>query len=232
MRGADVTGALLFGDRFPDLYDMQERFPPSSPKRRRLRRSELKKRVRLAMENAVGLEGDLVRELGRCFGTDDLRVLGRRRRSGGSFHVRLAVTPQDAEDSISYELAFGTSGPTLTSDVPERQVAQVAEALLRDFERAESADEIDDLLFRGLEPHIRNLLGAASSGAYYLPADRTGVMHSHQVVVGTLVQHATTAGLRPSTTIPMLSGCVGGLPQPAHQHGQPHSQATKEGQRT
>ena len=34
--------------------------------------------------------------------------------------------------------------------------------------------------------------------AYYLPSDRTGVMHSHQVVVSTLIQSATAAGRRPS----------------------------------
>ena len=34
--------------------------------------------------------------------------------------------------------------------------------------------------------------------AYYLPSDRTGVMHSHQVVVSALIQSATAAGLRPS----------------------------------
>ncbi len=33
-------------------------------------------------------------------------------------------------------------------------------------------------------------------------------MHSHQVVVGTLVQSATTAGLRPSTNVPVLSGVL------------------------
>ena len=51
-----------------------------------------------------------------------------------------------------------------------------------------------------IDPLIRN--------AYYLPADRTGVMHSHQVVVSTLIQGATTTGLRRSTSVPMLSGVL------------------------
>ncbi len=44
--------------------------------------------------------------------------------------------------------------------------------------------------------------------AFYLPADRTGIIHSHQVVVGTLLQSAATAGLRPSGSIPVLSGVL------------------------
>ena len=56
--------------------------------------------------------------------------------------------------------------------------------------------------------HFRSMLGPLGRNAYYLPADRTGVMHSHQVVVSTLVQSAATAGLRPSTNIPMLSGVL------------------------
>ena len=58
------------------------------------------------------------------------------------------------------------------------------------------------------EVHFRSILGPLRQDAYYLPADRTGVVHSHQVVVSTLVQSAATAGLRPSTNIPMLSGVL------------------------
>ena len=55
---------------------------------------------------------------------------------------------------------------------------------------------------------FRSLLGPLGGAAYYLPADRTGVMHSHKVVVGALLQGAATAGLRPPTNIPMLSGVL------------------------
>ena len=190
--------------RLPELEDMRGWFQPSFPEQPAEGMAWLKERVRFGMEKAVGLEEDLVRELGRCFGTDDLGVLGRRRRAGGSFNIRLGVTPEDAGDSLSYELAFGASGPTLTSNVPENQVVQAAEAVRRDFELADIRDEVDYLLFCS----VRNLFGAAGCDAYYLPADRTGIMHSHQVLVGTLVQNATTAGLRPSATVPMLSGVL------------------------
>ena len=53
-----------------------------------------------------------------------------------------------------------------------------------------------------------SVIGPLIRSAYYLPADRTGVMHSHQVVVSTLIQGATTTGLRRSTDVPMLSGVL------------------------
>lgn len=193
--------------RLSDLDDMQRWFRLSSPEPPAEAVVRLKERARLAMEKAIGLEDSLVRELGRCFGTDNIGALGRRPGSG-AFNIRLGVTPEDAKDGISYELAFDAGGPTLASSVTDDQVGQVVDALRKDFERADSSAEIDFLLIGGLERHVRNLLGAASCDAYYLPADRTGVMHSHQVVVGTLVQNATTAGLRPSTTVPMLSGVL------------------------
>ena len=193
---------------FPQPDDIRGWLQPSFSKQPADALAGLDERIRLAMEKAVGLEDDLVRELGRCFGTEDLGALARRRRSGGSFNIRLGVPPEDAEDSISYELAFEANGPTLTSNVPENQVAQVAGAVRRDFERTDSPHAIPNLLLQGLRPYVPDLLGAASYSAYYLPADRMGVMHSHQVVVGTLVQNATTAGLRPSTTVPMLSGVL------------------------
>ena len=55
---------------------------------------------------------------------------------------------------------------------------------------------------------FKKLLSPIYRSAYYLPADRTGVMHSHQVVVSALVQNATTAGLEPSVGVPLLSGVL------------------------
>lgn len=51
-------------------------------------------------------------------------------------------------------------------------------------------------------------LGPLSHPAFYLPADRTGVMHAHRVVVSTLIKGAPMAGLRPDVYTPMLSGVL------------------------
>ena len=52
------------------------------------------------------------------------------------------------------------------------------------------------------------LTGTLHLPAYYLPADRTGVMHAHSVVVSALIASAPTAGLRPAAHTPMLSGVL------------------------
>ena len=44
--------------------------------------------------------------------------------------------------------------------------------------------------------------------AFYLPADRTGLMHAHRVVVGSLFDRASKPGLRRTDPLPDLSGIV------------------------
>ncbi len=51
-------------------------------------------------------------------------------------------------------------------------------------------------------------VGALHLPAFYLPADRTGVMHAHSVVVSALIASAPKAGLRPAARTPMLSGVL------------------------
>ena len=44
--------------------------------------------------------------------------------------------------------------------------------------------------------------------AFYLPADRTGVMHAHRAVVSAMLGNAPLAGLQPVTQTAMLSGVL------------------------
>ncbi|MBC6437447.1 MAG: AAA family ATPase [Rhodobacteraceae bacterium] len=44
--------------------------------------------------------------------------------------------------------------------------------------------------------------------SFYLPADRGGVMHAHQVVVSTLIQNASRAGIGGGSSLPALSGVL------------------------
>ncbi len=47
-----------------------------------------------------------------------------------------------------------------------------------------------------------------NNAAHYLPADRTGVMHAHRVVVASLIERAPHAGFRRGTPLPALSGVL------------------------
>ena len=52
------------------------------------------------------------------------------------------------------------------------------------------------------------LTGPLYRPAFYLPADRTGVMHAHRVVVSAMIGSARMTGLRPTGQTPMLSGVL------------------------
>ena len=61
----------------------------------------------------------------------------------------------------------------------------------------------------GLVDHVcPQLVGSLALPAFYLPADRTGVMHAHSVVVSSLIDRATMSGIRPAARLPMLSGVL------------------------
>ena len=55
---------------------------------------------------------------------------------------------------------------------------------------------------------LRHVVGPLRVPAFYLPADRTGVMHAHSAVVSAMIGSAPMTGLRPTTHTPMLSGVL------------------------
>ena len=165
------------------------------------------KALRALLQDLPGLRDALVEEIQRCFGVEDLKVLRRRGNASARPVVRLS---RAAPDGISYELELGPkvrlSGREIevdTSGLRARvRLVPTRRALEGDTYGVDPVDEIAI----AVAAEVRDKLGAGGWVAHYLPADRTGVMHSLQVVVGTLVQSATTVGLRPST--PMLSGVL------------------------
>ena len=63
-------------------------------------------------------------------------------------------------------------------------------------------------LMNGISENIASYLdNPISQPAYYLPADRTGIMHAHKVVVGSLIRGASR-GIHPTRALPALSGVV------------------------
>jgi len=54
-----------------------------------------------------------------------------------------------------------------------------------------------------------SIVGPLVNPAYYLPADRAGVMHAHQVAVRGLIASASRIGLRRDSPMPVLSGVLG-----------------------
>ena len=60
-------------------------------------------------------------------------------------------------------------------------------------------------LVRLVESYIRYPL---NQPAHYLPSDRAGVMHTHRLAVGSLIQRASYAGVQREESLPLLSGVI------------------------
>ena len=178
--------------------------------------------IRSSLEQARGLERSLEQEIRRCFGVDRVGELVRHPGVHAKASIDLDIS-QDRSKAVRYQLKCDQKGTHLSGQLSENIsiTAQLSGRPLReDIIRAKfatqeaenkEAEEEHELVYllRSLAQSLfTSLIRPISRNAYYLPADRTGVMHSHQVVVSTLVQNATTAGLRPSTDVPMLSGVL------------------------
>ena len=65
------------------------------------------------------------------------------------------------------------------------------------------------LLYTLASDIVSDTVGPLRDPAHYLPADRAGVMHAHQVAVRGLIASASRAALRPDSPMPVLSGVLG-----------------------
>ena len=120
-------------------------------------------------------------------------------------HIRPSIP-----DSISLYLA----GRGRTSDLNYQSRSPFIRSLnLRYFHSLSEGSR--DLIY----PLSRFLVGLTETIMYqsispldrvwhYLPADRTGIMHAHSLVVKSLISQAPLAGLRPDTQMPQLSGVL------------------------
>ena len=56
---------------------------------------------------------------------------------------------------------------------------------------------------------MAGITGLLNRSAYYLPADRSGVMHAHNMVVRALIANASRGAIRHQAPLPVLSGVLG-----------------------
>ena len=168
------------------------------------------------------LASALSSEIGRCFGVGETRALIRRGRANTSHIVmrrRISYQPIFAEHRVSLtrKTEFKTMVPAETpihvDFEDEDEIEQLVnlqehyldvgkrDASFRNFAATEILSSVCDMV-------LPSLVGPLHLPAYYLPADRTGVMHAHSVVVSALIASAPTAGLRPAVRTPMLTGVL------------------------
>ena len=156
-------------------------------------------------------------EISRCFGLQSMSQLTRTRGTQGAQVVlkRYVGSGEKNEDPFEYKIDVSRQGRTrFSASLPEgKPLYPVGDfgRILGPISRLVKSedDELIRFMISGLVDAVfPYIVGPLSAPAYYLPADRTGVMHAHRVVVNALIERATTAGIHPTSPMPMLSGVL------------------------
>lgn len=154
-------------------------------------------------------------EIAACFGFADTGAImrhGGTSRTEVSIRTRLPSTNPGSQ-LVKYRYSTGVADdPEMTGVIPNtvplkllrRQMLHFSrqmQYLLRNRENHGSAVAVA----RIADAAFLYTAGVFRSKAYYLPADRTGIMHAHSIVVRSLIGQAAYAGLRPQGDLPMFS---------------------------
>ena len=170
-------------------------------------------RVRCEEEAARALE----REVRRCFGVADLLELRRRSESSpfGSAtrsSVEWRVSANEDASSLRFEFGSGRDGPVALARLSN--LASIPAADTRTWRNSFGGGRgMDDPWLASLTEDLsRSLLresfGPALHSAYFLPADRRGIVHHQRAVVGDSIRAAASADSRRAGRAPFLSGAA------------------------
>lgn len=163
------------------------------------------------------------RELARCFGREDPYWLIRH---GQDLEAKFSIASSDElEHSSTWKYEFTLTRDKLytTHSMAESAALSLDSASIGFLMKFAALP--DSRKFGDDDPHMwkriwrtlvadltgsvgTTMVGPLSHRAHYLPADRTGVMHSHQTIVASMVSRAPLAGLGPDLSIPNLSGVL------------------------
>ena len=182
--------------------------------------------VRSLFKELAELGPYLSSEIRRCFGVDRSEELIRRSGEDGTRVVlRTTVRPDNGRASLFryfFEIEASRE-PRLATEIPDGAPLRIEDwrVLMRttfyrldevmhdDMTKSdETAWVVRHTLAQLVNAVIPYTVGCFSRGAHYLPADRTGIMHAHRVVVGSLIERASHAGIRRDAPLPLLSGVL------------------------
>ena len=166
------------------------------------------------------LGGNITAEILRCFGSEATDGLIRK----GTPERAFVTIRHHCPDVLEQTLCIGARGTEFKTTMPQqvhfRATGLESSYLRSGLIRIESAtlrqsDDYDAWPIGYLESisslmdlALPKLVGDLGLRGYYLPADRTGVMHAHGAVVSAVVDSAPMAGLQPVTRTPLLSGVL------------------------
>ena len=176
------------------------------------------------LRSLLNAQGDLLgHEIIRCFGMDETSALVRKgNKKGARVVFRRQVSNGSAP--FEHELMVGAQGPKFKTTIPAETPIRIhvgEDAKLNYLHRMavdssakagrshkERNSFISELIYILSDPALAQLAGPLHVPASYLPADRTGVMHAHRVLIGSLLNRASQPGLRQGDPLPDLSGVV------------------------
>ena len=163
--------------------------------------------IRMYLEQQSAAIGE---EIERCFGVDTGARLTRRESAGRPrilFRNAVAGTPTPAV----HELTFVDDTWGFLSTIPS------GVQFHSNFDTWFAADRLLTGRDSEVQPRLEwEVIGALARDvltdhhpAFYLPADRTGLMNAHRAMVSVLIRSATMGGIRRADTVPPLSGLRG-----------------------
>ena len=179
--------------------------------------------LRPLFTNSNRLGPVLVEEMGRCFGIAEAsRLIRHGSRHGAKVAVRHRLEKEsNGPESFEHVLTMKGRSTNFQSFMPNDMTLRIDELSQRvlsyewnrEWTRQPILDEdqvrfltkeriaylVDDIVTRSV--------GFLGHAAHYLPADRTGIMHTHKAVVGSLISRASRAGHQENTP-QVLSGVI------------------------
>ena len=194
--------------------------------------------VRPLLRDVRKLRDLLEKEVARCFGSENAARLiryGSERGFGVALKRRASEASLDS-NAFAYELTVKPDESKFTALIPDTSPMQIRGAdddpwyginvrsLDTHFRSLASLDtrfpslaSFDDyqrrIIAQSVLDELANVVGTNISTplnreAHYLPADRAGVMHTHRVVVASLIQRSSRASLQRDEPLPTLSGVL------------------------
>ena len=177
--------------------------------------------VNRTLKDAAHMSEPLSDEVARCFGMESASNLMRYPYAGKSlFSIRGSVNGENRRNKrFLYEMELTDGDARLTSRVSETAFAWIdpdswfyiwhLQSLTEEFQEGKE-DAARYLISDIAREAVSGMVRPFNHPARYLPADRAGVMHAHQVAVRGAIASASRVGLRQEDSqSPILSGALG-----------------------
>lgn len=156
----------------------------------------------------------ITNEIIRCFGTDDVEKLIRYQNSESEVDLSIST----ANSPCKYIFTATEQGFEVRASIPSipQQVALTYPTFLlwNDIFDIEEERENENAVAIPIINYLATLVvsdivGHLGAPVHYLPADRSGVMHAHQIAVRGIIDRASRIALRSEPQMPTLSGVLG-----------------------